>query len=313
MIENMNDKSEIIKSLEIAGSIHKKVRTDVKKIIKPGIKLLEIAEFIEKKTIEYSDPKHSINKGIGFPVGLSINECAAHYHPPPNDNTILKKDDIIKVDFGIEVNEWIIDSAFTLYFNDKHDILNKAVKEATYTGIKNAGIDVDIMEWSNSIKEVMEAYDIHPIRNLGGHNIQKGIIHGGYFLPSYPDPNITHKRFSEGVYAIETFGSTNMDIADETGISNIFRINPNMTPTFKLESSKKFYNKIKHDFKTLPFSSRFLNDLPNMNTHLNILVKNENIFEYPPLCVSNGYTAQYEHTIFLDETKKIIFSQDEDY
>jgi methionine aminopeptidase len=49
MIENMNDKSEIIKSLEIAGSIHKKVRTDVKKIIKPGIKLLEIAEFIEKK------------------------------------------------------------------------------------------------------------------------------------------------------------------------------------------------------------------------------------------------------------------------
>jgi methionyl aminopeptidase len=69
----------------------------LKKIIKPGIKLLEIAEFIEKKTIEYSDPKHSINKGIGFPVGLSINECAAHYHPPPNDNTILKKDDIIKV------------------------------------------------------------------------------------------------------------------------------------------------------------------------------------------------------------------------
>ena len=44
MIENMNDKSEIIKSLEIAGSIHKKVRTDVKKIIKPGIKLFEIAE-----------------------------------------------------------------------------------------------------------------------------------------------------------------------------------------------------------------------------------------------------------------------------
>jgi methionyl aminopeptidase len=77
---------------------------------------------LKKKTIEYSDPKHSINKGIGFPVGLSINECAAHYHPPPNDNKILKKDDIIKVDFGIEVNEWIIDSAFTLYFNDKHDI-----------------------------------------------------------------------------------------------------------------------------------------------------------------------------------------------
>ena len=30
MTEKMNDKSEIIKSLEIAGSIHKKVRNDVK-------------------------------------------------------------------------------------------------------------------------------------------------------------------------------------------------------------------------------------------------------------------------------------------
>ena len=39
MTEKMNDKSEIIKSLEIAGSIHKKVRNDVKKIIKPGIKI----------------------------------------------------------------------------------------------------------------------------------------------------------------------------------------------------------------------------------------------------------------------------------
>ena len=50
-----------------------------------------------------------------------------------------------------------------------------------------------------------------------------------------------------------------------------------------------------------------------MNTHLYILVKNKNIFEYPPLCISNGYTAQYEHTIFLDETKNILFSQDDDY
>ena len=31
MIENMNDKSEIIKSLEIAGSIHKKLELMLKK------------------------------------------------------------------------------------------------------------------------------------------------------------------------------------------------------------------------------------------------------------------------------------------
>lgn len=43
-----------------------------------------------------------------------------------------------------------------------------------------------------------------------------------------------------------------------------------------------------------------------MNTHLNILVKNENLFEYPPLCVSNGYTAQYEHEEFFSQLKHYI-------
>ena len=54
--------------------------------------------------------------------GLSINECAAHWHPSPNDNSILKKDDIIKIDFGTEANGWIIDSAFTVCFDQEQYI-----------------------------------------------------------------------------------------------------------------------------------------------------------------------------------------------
>ena len=35
---------------------------------------------------------------------------------------------------------------------------------------------------------------------------------------------------------------------------------------------------------------------------------------YPPLyCKKDGMTAQYEHTIYLDEGKKIIFSNSTDY
>jgi methionyl aminopeptidase len=308
------DENDKIKSLEKAADIHKEVRRHLHNILKPGVKLTEIVNMIESKTEELSNKKECINRGIGFPVGLSLNSCAAHYHPENNDNTTLKKDDVLKIDFGTEINGWIIDSAFTVYFDEKHDVLVNAVKEATETGIKNAGIDVDINDWAKSIKEVMNSYEINPITNLGGHNIERGIIHGGYFLPSVPNDNLIYKRMNEGVYAIETFGSTSDSFVHEIGEPTIFRMKPNCNlTTLKMESTKKTLSTINRKFKTLPFTDRYLSEIQNCKTHLQILNKNNCINSYPPLCVNNGITAQYEHTIFLGENKKIIFSNGDDY
>jgi methionyl aminopeptidase len=308
------DENDKIKSLEKAASIHKEVRRHLYKILKPGIKLNDIVKTIETKTEELSNPSESINRGIGFPVGLSLNSCAAHFHPENNDTKTFQKNDVLKIDFGTEVNSWIIDSAFTVYFDEKHDKLVNAVKEATETGIKNAGIDVDINDWAKDIKEIMNSYNINPITNLGGHNIEKGIIHGGYFLPSSPNDNLIYKRMKEGVYAIETFGSTLDDFVYDVGEPTIFRIKPNYNiSSLKMESSKKMISTINKKFKTLPFSNRYLSEIQNCRTQLEILDKNKCINSYPPLCVKNGITAQYEHTIYIGDNKKIIFSKGDDY
>jgi methionyl aminopeptidase len=321
--------NDVIDSLKKAASIHKEVRRFLQPYLRPGIKLIDIAKLIELKTIELSNQSKSINKGIGFPVGLSINECAAHYHPDPKDNTILNSNDIIKIDFGTEVNGWIIDSAFTVCFDSKYDNLMTAVKEATETGIKNIGIDGDIGDWGKSIQEVMESYEItlngktlpiKAINNLGGHNIVKGIIHGGMFLPSVDmkktlPPNY---RFKEGVYAVETFGSTGANTVTEIGDSTLYRINPTntSTSTLKLATTKNLYNKIYENFKTLPFTDRYIDtfNINNYKSHLKLLSNNNLIHSYPPLCVGMGdYTAQYEHTIYIGDGNKIVFSRGEDY
>ena len=120
-------------SLRLAADVHKHVRRKMRdsNIIVPGTPLVDIANFIETETKEYTaillDSLNSgginpdmnsktttINGGIGFPVGLSINNCAAHYHPHSSDtDKILSNSDILKVDFGTEINGWIVDSAFT--------------------------------------------------------------------------------------------------------------------------------------------------------------------------------------------------------
>ena len=322
--------NDVISSLEHASSIHKEVRRFLQPYLRPGTKLIDIAKLIELKTFELSNQSKSIYKGIGFPVGLSVNECAAHWHPLSSNNSILAKNDIIKIDYGTETNGWIIDSAFTICFDQKYDILMEAVKEATQTGLKNIAIDVDIGEWGKQIQEVMESYEItlngktipiKAINNLGGHNITKGIIHGGMFLPAVDlrktlPPNY---RFNEGVYAVETFGSTGDNRVNEIGDSTLFRINPNKQEKLsdlKLDSTKKLLDKIKSTFNTLPFTNRYVElfNMPNYKTNMKILSNHKYIHAYPPLCVNNGaFTAQYEHTVYIGEDKKIIFSNGEDY
>ncbi len=43
-------------------------------------------------------------RGIAFPTGCSINHVAAHYTPNVGDNTVLQYGDVMKVDFGTQIN-----------------------------------------------------------------------------------------------------------------------------------------------------------------------------------------------------------------
>jgi len=66
---------------------------------------------------------------------------AAHYTPNPGDYTVINYDDVCKIDFGTHIKGSIIDTAFTVAFNPTYDKLLLAVKDATMTGVREAGID----------------------------------------------------------------------------------------------------------------------------------------------------------------------------
>ena len=64
---------------------------------------------------------------------------------------MIEKDDVCKIDFGTHVGGLIIDCAFTVAFNPIYDNLLTAVKEATNTGIREAGIDARLNEIGEKI------------------------------------------------------------------------------------------------------------------------------------------------------------------
>ena len=60
----------------------------------------------------------------------------------------------------VQIGGRIVDSAFTVAFNPRYDPLLTAVKEATNTGVKEAGIDVRLCDIGAAIQEVMESYEV---------------------------------------------------------------------------------------------------------------------------------------------------------
>ncbi len=98
----------------------------------------------------------------------------------------------MKIDFGTHVRGLLVDCAFTVAFNPKYDNLLLAVKEATNTGIKLAGIDARLNEIGEGIQEVMESFEVEidgkvypvkPVRNLSGHSIGPYHVHAGKSVP----------------------------------------------------------------------------------------------------------------------------------
>lgn len=258
-----------------AAETHRQVRQWAQKNIKPGQSLTEIANGIEdsvRRLVGHDGLTEgdAINAGMGFPTGLNLDDIAAHYSPNAGNKTILKESNVMKVDIGVHVKGRIVDSAFTLAFDPMYDNLLTAVKEATNTGIKEAGIDVRLGELGGLIQETMESYEceingttypIKSIRNLTGHTILPYNIHGGKSVPIVKSSDTT--KMEEGdVFAIETFGSTgNGYVHDQGEVSHYALRNDAPKVDLRLSSAKNILNVIKKNFGTLPFCRRYLDRL----------------------------------------------------
>lgn len=306
------------------AEIHRRVRRHAQNSIKPGMGMIEIAELIENAVRTYSETD-GLQGGMGFPTGLSLNHCAAHYTPNAGDKTVLDYNDVMKVDFGVHVNGHIVDCAWTMTFDHKYDQLLNAVKESTNTGIREAGIDVRLTDIGEAIQEVMESheleldgksYPIKCIRNLNGHNIGQYQIHGGKSVPIVKNGDNTKMEEGE-TFAIETFGSTGRGHVVGMGECSHYAKMANVSaPTPRLNKAKELLHTIDKNFGTLPWCRRYLDRVGEDKylLALNQLVKSGIVQAYPPLMEERGaFTAQYEHTFLLRPTGKEVISRGDDF
>lgn len=138
-LDRMNN--DFLEEYRHGAEVHRQVRQWAQKNVKPGQSLTEIAEGIENgvraltghQGLEEGD---NLKGGMWFPTGLSLNHCAAHFTPNAGNKTVLQKEDVMKIDFGVHINGRIVDSAFTMAFDPIYDNLLAAAKDAINAGVR---------------------------------------------------------------------------------------------------------------------------------------------------------------------------------
>ena len=292
-------------SFKKAGEIHKQVITFIKPKIKIGAKLLDICEASENKLIE-------LGGEIGFPTNICINEIAAHYSSPPDDESVLKEGDVVKIDIGVSVEGYVADGAFTVSFNQDPTTANlvTAVETAVLKGLSLIRPEVKTIEVGKLTAKIIRGFGYNPIKDLHGHSLEKWQVHG---FKEIPNVGISSGDvFEEGdVFALECFASTGLGNIHNGTNCNIYAydLNTERVP-IRMKITRQVIGWIAKTKKTLPFSTReLLKEFRTGKMAIRELTNAGKLVKHYEIREQKGvFVSQYEKTFIVTEKGIEIFN-----
>jgi len=292
-----------LESYNKAGEISIKVKEYAKKLIKPDMLLTEIAEKIDAKIEE-------LGGELAFPVNLSIDDIAAHYHPTLDDK--ITATGLLKVDIGVHIKGFIADTAFTIDLtkNQEHKELIQASKQALENAIKiiKNNKNITLNDIGKEIQETIKSQGFSPIVNLSGHSLNEFHLHAGITIPNYANNN--DNELSEGAFAIEPFATTGEGKIYEGASSNIYSIT-NLRNT-RNPLARKILDYAFKKYESLPFSLREIQKKfgPMARLAMRQLEQEDIVHNYPQLIEkSHKPVSQAEHTIIKSKDDVIVTTQ----
>ncbi len=282
-----------------AGRIGKEVREYAASIVRPDMKMLDLAIKIEEKF-------YSLGAKLAFPPNLSINDLAAHYSPKFDDQLILRKGDTLKIDIGASIDGCLSDTATTVVVGEKSTPLVDASREALENVVKiiKPGMNIDII--GETIEKTIRDRGFSPIVNLGGHGLTKYNVHEGEFIPNV-NQSSGKKLRSEGVVAVEPFATTGNGYVIDSTPGEIFMFQSKRSIRDKV--ARDILDYIESEYRTLPFSRRWIIDKFGKvaNYALDVLVNSKALYRFPVLKEeSGGIVSQFEHTFLFDKGEVIV-------
>ncbi len=281
-----------------SGAITSQVRAVVKSAVRPGTGFLEICDIVRREV-------ESRGGRLAFPTGIGVDQVTAHYAPQNGDDSAVREEDLVKVDFGVHVDGYVTDTSVSVTFNPEYDLLLEATGRALDAAIATARRDVRTGEIGREIHREAARFGFKTIENLTGHTLDRYVVHAGKSIPNLYMPGMQSLKKGE-VFAVEPFLTLSsaagyvVDAPTKTIFSVVAR---KKTGTAELDG---FADRVWAERKSLPFTPRWYSEefgQKKLEGMINRLVAKKVLRAYPTLVEASGKpVAQFEHTMALDET-----------
>jgi len=286
-----------------AGKIAAEALEYGRTLIKNGAVIREVCDKIDQKIID-------LGALPAWPSQVGLDSVAAHSTPEHDDDSVFDNN-LVCLDVGAHVDGCVGDNALSVDLSGKYTDILKASDEALKAAIKVVRVGVSLGEIGRAIQEVIEGYNLVPVRNLSGHGISPWIIHD---KPSVPNYDTGDKRTLQGdqIIAIEPFATNGAGMIYESEQGNIFAL-VNTKPV-RSPYAREILNFIAENYKNLPFTTRWLTKkfgVGKTNLAMNELMRSGLLHAYPPLIEKGkGMVAVFEKTLFVGDKTEILTKVD---
>lgn len=260
-----------------------------------------------------------------FPAMISLNDMAAHY-TIFDEGKVLKRGDVVKVDFGMSYNGFLTDTAFTVEIGTQnHKTLIDTARACLEQGVESMESGVELRKVGENVDSVAKKHGFNTIHNLSGHQIAQYNLHYGLSIPNYDNGDTTQIPLT-CQFAIEpfvTYGDPKVKPVRPSNILQLVKYKPLRDPI-----AMKLLRHIKNTFPYLPFSKRWLVqelldtslkgqvpfkgfDKSKVLYGISILKKHGCIHEYDELgTVDGSIVAQFENcVVFIDGVKTVLMER----
>lgn len=280
-----------------AADIVAQLRKSIPQLVRQETSIRELCEKVETETI-------ALGGQPAFPCNVGINEVAAHYTSPWDDTSVIPKESVVKVDFGVHIEGYLIDTAVTVSLSPLYTSMVEVAREALRVGVGMIAHGVKFSDVGEQIEKTITQYGYKPIRNLTGHKIERYTIHAGRSVPNVAGP--TPGRFEAGdVYAIEPFVTTREAAGRVEDSDQAFIYRAVKERGVRSEAARSIVQHVRKKYRSLPFASRWLYaslDKGVIDAGFPEALKARCISGYPVLVeVSGNIVTQAEHTLIVRE------------
>ncbi|MGY5852460.1 MAG: type II methionyl aminopeptidase [Candidatus Thorarchaeota archaeon] len=280
-----------------AGVVAREALDIARTMVKPGTKVIDIVEATEKHILEHAT-------GRSFPCNVALNNVAAHYTSPLNDETVIAEGDLVTVDVGAHIDGCISDSAFTIALNPDHADLVKASEEATKVAIRMMRPGAKLNTIGALIEDTIQGFGFEPVRQLSGHQLNEYELHSEKQVPCVSGKSEVLVEEGE-IYAIETFASTGSGNVTDLPQPLIYQLLPIRVPV-RFKGTKQFLGIARKNYKEFPFAERWLAEKmthASLKMAIRELERNGALIGHHILAEEKeAFVSQSEHTVIITES-----------